>query len=421
MFIKSARVAEKYKSIRQVSVDICAPLSPEDHVVQPIVDVSPPKWHLGHTTWFFETFVLIPNSKDYVAYDTKFPYLFNSYYESAGERILRTNRGNLTRPSVDEILKYRSYVDMAILELLDASKDVGESIAYVMELGFQHEQQHQELLLTDIKYILGHNPLFPAYNEIEFSNRVPKENFKEIYLEFQDGIHDVGYRDKGFCFDNELGAHNVYLHRFQVLNRLITNGEYLEFMEAGGYDNFKYWLSEGWDWINANGIKCPLYWMKEDKEWHHYTLCGVKKLNPYRPLAHVSFYEANAFANWKGKRMLTEFEWEVACNNLRSEIPETSNFYESGHFTPIPREMKSYQFFGDVWEWTNSAYLPYPYYNAPDGALGEYNGKFMINQMVLRGGSCVTSKDHIRSTYRNFFQPHQRWQFSGIRLAETLD
>ena len=409
MFIKSSRVSEKFKLVRKVTIEICAPLTPEDHVVQPIADVSPPKWHLGHTTWFFETFVLVANVKDYEGFNKDYAYLFNSYYESAGDRILRTNRGNLTRPPLEDIIKYREYVDQAILTYLDEQDEVGEAVAYVMELGFQHEQQHQELLITDIKYILGHNPLFPAYLDYEFRNEVPKENFKEEYLEFQDGICDVGYRGSGFCFDNELGAHNVYLHHFQVLNRLITNGEYLEFMEAGGYKNFKYWLSDGWDWVKANKLRHPLYWQKQNKEWYHYTLCGVKKLNPYRPLAHVSFYEANAFANWKGKRLLTEFEWEVACNKLRTEIPETSNFYESGHLTPIPREMKSYQFYGDVWEWTNSAYLPYPYYNASDGALGEYNGKFMINQMVLRGGSCATSRDHIRSTYRNFFQPHHRW------------
>lgn len=421
MIVKTSKLVEKYKEVRAQTDEICSRLQVEDFVVQPVVDVSPPKWHLAHTTWFFENFILNQHKKKYQVFNKDFGFLFNSYYEEEGERTLRPERGFISRPGVEEIMKYRAYVDKHMLEFLDGLEDFEENFSELIELGLNHEEQHQELLVTDIKYILGHNPLFPVYRESPEVNNVPKVNFKENYLEFQDGIYDIGHKDKAFCFDNEKGAHNVYLHHYHVLDRLISNDEYMEFMAAGGYNNFRYWLKEGWDWVQKNKIKAPLYWHRIEKEWCYYTLSGLKKVNPYEPVAHVSFYEADAFAQWKGKRLLTEFEWENSCRKLRKEIPETSNFLEKGYYSPAPRVMESYQFYGDVWEWTSSAYSPYPYYKKADGAIGEYNGKFMINQMVLRGGSCATPIAHIRSTYRNFFHPYLRWQFSGIRLAESLE
>jgi len=421
MIVKTSKLVESYRQVREQTMEICKPLKTEDYVVQPVVDVSPPKWHMAHTTWFFENFILKAHKKKYEVFDKDFAYLFNSYYEEEGERTLRPERGFISRPGVEEIVRYREHVDHHMFELLDELDEITEEFSYLMELGLNHEQQHQELLVTDIKYILGHNPIFPVYKDFPEGEEVPKVNFKENYLEFADGIYDIGHKEKSFCFDNERGAHNVYLHHYQVLDRLISNDEYMEFMAAGGYSNFRYWLKEGWDWIQENKITAPMYWHRIDKEWYHYTLSGLRKVNPYVAVSHVSFYEAEAFARWKGKRLLTEFEWENSCKKLRNEIPETSNFLEKGYFSPVPRVTESFQFYGDVWEWTNSAYLPYPYYQKSDGALGEYNGKFMINQMVLRGGSCATPISHIRSTYRNFFHPNLRWQFSGIRLAESID
>ncbi|MTI31576.1 ergothioneine biosynthesis protein EgtB [Cytophagales bacterium RKSG123] len=411
---------ENYLRIRGKTLEICRPLSKEDYVPQPVVDISPPKWHLAHTTWFFETFVLRPGKKKYRTFNPSYGYLFNSYYETVGERVLRPDRGNITRPGVDEIFEYRNYVDKEMLEYLQSLDETElQNVLDVINLGLQHEQQHQELLFTDLKYILGHNPLFPAYLDSSLQPEKPGSFPGPLtYSEIPEGLYEIGFDGDGFCFDNEKGQHKIFLHAFEVADRLITNGEYLEFMESGGYRNFRYWLSEGWDWVNQQRNKCPLYWIQRDGKWYHYTLHGLLPVDMNEPLTHVNFYEADAFAAWRGKRLLTEFEWEIACQHLSPVIPPQANLLNTNFLAPVGGE--GFHFFGDVWEWTNSAYLPYPYYSKAKGAIGEYNGKFMINQMVLKGGSCVTSKDHIRITYRNFFHPHLKWQFSGIRLANTI-
>ena len=380
--------AKRYLEIRNNSVEICKSLEIEDYVVQPIVDVSPPKWHLGHTTWFFETFILEPNFPGYVVFDSQYNYVFNSYYETIGARVIRTDRGNLSRPSVSDIYKYRKYVD----EKMDAflqSEYLTEEIKPLLELGLNHEQQHQELLLTDIKYILGHNPLFPAYKNEDISKKEYSENIEMIH--FDEGVYEIGFEGEDFCFDNELGRHKVYLNDFKIADRLVSNQEYLEFMEAGGYDDFRHWHAEVWDWVKQNEAKSPLYWHLIEGKWMNYTFNGLQELDLNDAVCHINFYEASAFAIWKGMRLPTEAEWEVASN----------------HFD-----------WGKRWEWTNSAYLPYPGFKKEAGAVGEYNGKFMVNQMVLRGASDATPSGHSRNTYRNFFQTGLKWQFTGIRLAQ---
>jgi len=377
-----------YNTVRQRSEQICKPLKTEDYVVQPVVDVSPPKWHLGHTTWFFETFILKPNLKDYKEFDPDYNFVFNSYYETIGARVIRTDRGNLSRPGVEDVYIYRAYVDAAMQQLLN--EEVKTELQELIVLGLNHEEQHQELLWTDIKYILGHNPLFPAY-DADMDIAGSKENGATKFVEIENGIYEIGYNGNGFYFDNELERHKVYLQDFSISQTLVTNGEYLEFINAGGYTDFRFWHSEGWDWVKNNQIQNPLYWHNIDGEWHHYTLAGLKPVEPTATLCHISYYEASAFAAWKGMRLPTEFEWEVA----------------SEHFD-----------WGKRWEWTNSAYLPYPGFKKAEGAIGEYNGKFMINQMVLRGASEVTPPGHSRNTYRNFFHPYLRWQYTGIRLVK---
>ncbi|WP_210149018.1 ergothioneine biosynthesis protein EgtB [Chryseobacterium scophthalmum] len=379
---------EKYSEIRNHSVEICRPLEIEDYVVQPIVDVSPPKWHLGHTTWFFETFILQPNFPGYEVYDPQYNFVFNSYYETVGARVIRTDRGNLSRPSVSDIFKYRKYVDEKMSRFLQ-SDYLNEPVQSLLELGLNHEQQHQELLLTDIKYILGHNPLFPAYKKESISI---KEKVRDSeMLSFSEGVYEIGFQGEGFCFDNELGRHKVYLNDFQISSNLINNHEYLEFMNAGGYQDFRHWHAEGWDWVKQNEAKSPLYWHFIDGKWMNYTLNGLQEIDLAEAVCHINFFEASAFASWKEKRLPTEAEWEIA----------------SGHFD-----------WGKRWEWTNSAYLPYPGFKKEAGAVGEYNGKFMVNQTVLRGASVATPIGHSRNTYRNFFPTHLQWQFTGIRLAK---
>ncbi|OMP78946.1 ergothioneine biosynthesis protein EgtB [[Flexibacter] sp. ATCC 35208] len=378
---------QAFDTVRQRSVSICAPLQTEDYVVQPVVDVSPPKWHLGHTTWFFETFVLQPNLNGYQIFNTDYNFVFNSYYESVGARVIRTDRGNLSRPGVADVYRYREYVDKEMGKLL--AQDISKELHALITLGLNHEEQHQELLVTDIKYILGHNPLFPAYQE--------DYNFKEQpvasshFIAFPAGIYEIGYTGEGFCFDNELNRHKVYLEEFSISSALVTNAEYLEFMKAGGYTDFRHWHAEGWDWVKTNKINAPLYWHEVDGDWMNYTLKGFRAIDPSMPLAHISYYEAAAFAAWKGLRLPTENEWEAAAPQLA---------------------------WGERWEWTESAYLPYPGFVKAPGAIGEYNGKFMVSQMVLRGGSVATPPGHSRITYRNFFHPPLRWQYTGIRLAK---
>ncbi|SDP99644.1 ergothioneine biosynthesis protein EgtB [Mucilaginibacter sp. OK268] len=375
-----------YKKVRQRTEYICSPLQTEDYVVQPVVDVSPPKWHIGHTTWFFETFILKPYFMGYQEFNPNYNYVFNSYYETVGNRVIRTDRGNLSRPTVNDIYQYRAYVDEAMERFLsvEPTADVKE----LLILGFNHEEQHQELLLTDIKYILGHNPLFPPYSSGYHSPKV--EAVETDFIKINEGIYEIGFTGEGFCFDNELNRHKVYLNSYEINPNLVTNAEYLEFINSGGYHDFRHWHAEGWDWVKTNKVESPLYWHLIDEEWHNYTFHGLELLNPNNPVCHICYFEAYAYASWKGLRLPTEFEWEAAATQFS---------------------------WGKSWEWTESSYLPYPGFAKAPGAIGEYNGKFMVNQKVLRGASEATSPGHSRITYRNFFQTNLRWQFTGIRLA----
>ncbi len=372
---------------RKQTEAICSPLEIEDYVVQPIEDVSPPKWHLGHTTWFFEEFILKVFQNDYQVYDEDFSFIFNSYYETVGERVIRADRGNLSRPSVSKIYSYREHVDNHLKALLE--KVDSDDLFEILEIGIHHEKQHQELLLTDIKYILGNNPIFPKYSDFYQENEI--EVTEKEWISVEENVYSIGHKTNEFCFDNELGRHKVFVHDFQISNRLVTNKDYIEFIELGGYDNFKLWHAEGWDWVKQHKIKSPLYWHKIHGKWHQYTLKGLHPVDMEAPVSHVSYFEAFAYTQFKNCRLPTEFEWEVAQQ----------------HFS-----------WGQRWEWTESAYLPYPNYKKAEGALGEYNGKFMVNQKVLRGSSIATPIKHSRPTYRNFFHPHLRWQFTGIRLAK---
>jgi ergothioneine biosynthesis protein EgtB len=409
----------RYREVRDWTVALCEPLSAEDFVVQPTADVSPPKWHLGHTTWFFENFILREQLPGYRLFDEKLNWFFNSYYESQGPRILRSNRGNMTRPTTGTVLEYRRYVDRHMNEWLDgySGEALPEDLRQLLTIGLQHEQQHQELLLTDLKYILGHNPLYPVYQP----GPAPAKNgatrsAAPDWLEVAGGIYAIGNEGEGFCWDNELSRHKFYLEPFALAGRAVTNAEYLAFIEDGGYERHELWQMEGIEWARALEVKGPLYWHHHDGQWMEYTLsAGLQAVDPAAPVTHVSFYEADAFARWKGLRLPTEQEWETAA---RLYGHDGGNFVESRHWHPVaPRAGGHNQLLGDVWEWTNSAYLPYPGYPRYAGALGEYNGKFMINQMVLRGGSCATPASHVRVSYRNFFHADKRWQFTGIRLA----
>jgi len=381
-------LAQRYARVRKYTERICSHLQTEDYVVQPVVDVSPPKWHIGHTTWFFETFILKPYFMGYQEYNPEYNYVFNSYYETVGNRVIRTDRGNLSRPTVIEIYRYREYVDEAMANFLCG--EIAGDIKELVILGLNHEEQHQELLYTDIKYILGHNPLFPAYSKDYVSPKVKWVENGE-FIKLGEGIYEIGFKGDGFCFDNELNRHKVYLNAFEISPNLVTNAGYLEFMNAGGYHDFRHWHAEGWDWVKTNKILSPLYWHLIDEEWYQYSYHGLGPLNPDAPVCHISYFEAYAFAAWKGLRLPTEFEWEAAANQFS---------------------------WGKSWEWTESSYLPYPGFTKAPGAIGEYNGKFMVNQKVLRGASEVTPPGHSRITYRNFFQTNLRWQFTGIRLAK---
>ena len=404
------KLEERYAAVRARSEALCGPLCIDDYGVQPMDDASPPKWHLAHTTWFFETFLLTEFVDSYRPVDERYETLFNSYYNGVGEPFPRPRRGFLSRPTVREIQEYRATVDRAMVALLE--REDGE-VRRRIELGLQHEQQHQELILTDLKYNLGLNPLKPAYQEglDATAGNAPPLGF----VEHADGEVRIGGNAAGFCFDNELPRHKVWLTPFALADRLVTNGEYLEFMNDGGYRNPAWWLADGWSAVCANGWSAPLYWREQAGRWLEYRLGGELPLALSGPVAHVSGFEADAYARWAGCRLPTEFEWEAAARGLD---PTVGNFADNGRLHPGGLSSAQAQMFGDLWEWTSSAYGPYPGYRPLAGPLGEYNGKFMSSQLVLRGGSCATPKGHVRASYRNFFRPGDRWQFSGVRLAK---
>jgi len=397
-----------YERIRSMTLELCSTLQPEDTVVQSMPDVSPTKWHLAHVTWFFERFVVEAFDSGYQRLDDRYDYLFNSYYYLAGKMHARPKRGMLTRPTLAEVVEYRKHIDAAIHSLWQKHSNDSEMRGRVV-LGLNHEQQHQELLLTDIKHVFSKNPLLPAVNAALSipTSRAPGEY---SYDDGVSGIHKIGFAGDTFCFDNETPRHDALLHEHRIGTRLVTNSEYREFINAGGYRDSSLWLSDGWSTINEQGWNRPLYWAEDLAS--EFTLAGQHDIDDHAPVCHVSYYEADAFARWSGARLPTEFEWELAAATENMQ----GNFMESRYWHPASGDTK--QFFGDVWEWCSSSYAPYPGFVPLDGALGEYNGKFMCNQMTIRGGSCVTSADHVRATYRSFFYPHARWQFLGIRLAK---
>ena len=397
-----------YTRVRSLTLDLCSTLAAEDTVVQSMPDVSPTKWHLAHVTWFFERFVLRQHVDGYTQFNDAFDYLFNSYYSTAGQMHARPRRGLLSRPTLDEVTAYRRHVDQAMLELIAAKNDDAE-LKFLVTLGLNHEQQHQELLLTDIKHVMSCNPLKPAVNPalpVPPAGKAGPVN----WIDGDSGIHRIGAADAGFCFDNETPRHDALLHPHRIADRLVTNGEFHEFIADGAYDNAALWLSDGWSTINAQGWQRPLYWSEDLQS--EFTLAGERDIDSNAPVCHVSFYEADAFARWAGARLPTEFEWERAA----SDCEVAGNLLDAGYWHTAPGSGP--QFFGDVWEWTSSAYAPYPGFRPLAGSLGEYNGKFMCNQVTVRGGSCVTSRDHVRASYRSFFYPDARWQFLGFRLAQ---
>jgi len=402
--------AQAYRAVRGATVSLVGPLSPEDCSIQSMPDASPAKWHLAHTTWFFETFVLVPHVHGYRVFDAAYSYLFNSYYNAIGERHPRPERGMLSRPSLDEVLAYRRHVDDTVL----AAKALP---AELLELGLHHEQQHQELILTDLKHLLSRNPLKPAYQkQWPLTEIRPRAR---TWIGFAGGLQEIGHAGEGFAFDNEKPRHRVWLEDFEVASHPVTHGDFADFVEDGGYRRPELWLSAGWDIVQARGWQAPEYWTQRDGEWRTFTLHGDVPVDRNAPICHVSFFEAEAFARWAGARLPTEAEWEVAARGS----PPAGNFMESGALHPLALREDAApgtlaQAFGDVWEWTRSDYAPYPGYRPAAGAVGEYNGKFMCAQYVLRGGSCATPASHIRATYRNFFPPEARWQFSGLRLAK---
>lgn len=417
-------ILESYKTVREFSHTLAEPLEIEDYVVQSMPDVSPTKWHLAHTSWFFETFVLSKSNKKYKSPNPGYAYLFNSYYVQAGERHYRPKRGLISRPTVEETYSYRNHVDESMIGFMESAGDrLWSKLAPVIEIGIHHEQQHQELILTDIKHVLSENPLRPSYKRTQAKNgsKARKQN-KSKWVDFDGGVYTIGHGEYGFGYDNEYPLHKIYLEPFALNSHLVTNKEYIEFIEDGGYKTPELWLSEGWATVEENGWEAPFYWEGDYGKWEEFTLSGMRRVDPKEPVSHISYFEADAFARWSGARLPTEAEWEVSAADVSIE----GNFADEGKFHPAapngnPGNSRLSQMYGDVWEWTSSPYVSYPGFKTLPGALGEYNGKFMCNQMVLRGGSCATSKSHIRKTYRNFFPPSSRWQFMGLRLAKDSD
>jgi ergothioneine biosynthesis protein EgtB len=399
-----------YDRVRAQTLALAAPLSAEDCGLQSMPDASPVKWHLAHTSWFFETFVLEPGLPRFAPYREEFRVLFNSYYVTVGERHPRPERGMLSRPSLDEVLAYRASVDERMQAFAAQHPERAARLADMIELGVHHEQQHQELILTDAKHALSRNPLLPAYRAPQARASAGAAALE--WSTFPEGLRRIGHDGSGFSFDNERPRHRVFVGAFEIAGRLATNAEYREFIDDGGYRRPELWLAEGWDAARAQGWQAPLYWQAQGNGWREFTLGGPRALEPEAPVTHVSYYEADAYARWRGARLPTEAEWEAAA----APHAVAGNFLESGALHPVPAGARD-QFFGDCWEWTSSSYAPFPGFRAPAGAVGEYNGKFMVNQYVLRGGSCATPRSHIRASYRNFFPASARWQFSGIRLA----
>ena len=443
-----ACLAERYREVRRTTESLSEPLTPEDCAIQSMPDVSPTKWHLAHSSWFFDVLLLAEVVKNYEPFDARFHYLFNSYYNTLGKQFHRPHRGILSRPGLADVLAYRQHVDQHVLNFLaSADRAALRKAAPIITLGLNHEQQHQELILTDIKHVFWSNPLRPAYSELPAptTGRLSPGGWET----FPEGVHTVGHETGGFAYDNEFPAHRVYLDSFRIASRLVTNGEYLEFMNDGGYERPTLWLSDGWKIVQERRWQVPLYWEEREGRWSLMTLGGVRPVEPDEPVCHLSYYEADAFARWAGARLPSEEEWEIAARGL----PIVGNLLDRGRLHPEPSmassgeeaapvgnrchsqeeqcrsdENRSHseeralrQMFGDVWEWTGSPYRPYPGYRVPEGAPGEYNAKFMCNQMVLRGGSCATPRSHIRPTYRNFFPPDARWQFTGLRLAKDAN
>ncbi len=411
-------LSERYRTVRRLSEKLIEPLAVEDCVIQSMPDVSPTSWHLAHTTWFFDRMVLRRAFPDRRAASAEYDRLFNSYYNTLGEQFPRAKRGVLSRPTVAEVRAYRQDVDDLVLDLL-AKDDLDDDLRTIVEIGIQHEQQHQELILTDIKHVFSCNPLCPVYRERTMQSATSQPKSAAAWRSFDEGLYLIGHAGDGFAYDNETPQHRVMVHGFQIAARPVTCGEFLAFMNDGGYERPEYWLSDGWKIVQEQGWNAPLYWRKEEGARRVFTLSGLRPLDSSEPVCHVSFYEADAFARWSGARLPTEAEWEVAADLQTIE----GNFVEREHYHPTaaPSSLDRglHQMFGDVWEWTASPYVPYPGYQMPSGPLGEYNGKFMCNQMVLRGGSCASSQTQIRRTYRNFFPPHVQWQFMGIRLARN--
>lgn len=411
-----SEILDRFFDVRSFTMELTEPLKTEDFIIQIVEHASPVKWHLAHTSWFFEAFFL---EKAMCGYKTKHPqygYLFNSYYLQTGEPHCRNKRGNLSRPTVQEVFDYRKYVNDHVRQFLETcSEEELEKWKSVIEVGLNHEQQHQELLITDLKIMFAHNPLIPVYKN---GQRVAGEPQPDLeWHAYDEGVYEIGHTGGEFGYDNEFPRHKTYIHDFKLANRLITNGEYLNFMNSGDYKDPKFWLDEGYAMVVEEGWNAPLYWEKRNGNWHHFTLNGLEPVDVNEPVTHVSYFEADAYARWAGCRLPTEFEWELASRPLELE----GNFVDKKSFHPAPSnpsETGLQQMFGDVWQWTRSSYAAYPGYETFPGALGEYNGKFMCNQYVLRGGSCATSKSHYRKTYRNFFHAKFRWQFTGIRLAK---
>lgn len=425
-----ATLADRYAAVRQQTHRICQPLQREDYVIQSMEDVSPTKWHLAHTTWFVEVFVLKAFAPGYELMDERYPFLFNSYYIQAGDRWSRPHRGILSRPTVDEVFAYRSHVDEAMAQFL--AGDIPEEARTVLEIGLHHEQQHQELMVTDIKHVLSVNPLYPSYHGSEPASAHTAPSLEMI--PFEAGVTEVGFSGEGFSYDNEGPRHRQFLEAFELASRPVTNGELLAFIEDDGYSRSPLWLAQRRDLVQNDNWGRPLYWLKRDDGWFEFTTHGLRPLDHHAPLSHISYFEADAYARWKGYRLPTEFEWEHAARgvSMDGQYSDDGQFHASWPAPPASEASKAtngvtedhrpamHAMFGTNWEWTSSHYSPYPGYKPVDGALGEYNGKFMANQFVLRGGSCATPSNHIRRTYRNFFPSNARWQFAGIRLARTL-